>query len=184
MLNLLRYTLLWRRVTLFCQMGLWNALQCPHDSSTKFIWLKKQSGNILYCTVHGPSRTAPAGALGKIYGNGNLRNHHAFSLHLPCCINEMIVCNLITWRQMCLLLVAHTLKWEQLHSGEESSMEIQKRQLKEVENSCLGIRGDNSQGVEKWCKLVLCGFRRRKWGYMLSLPPPLPLCNSVKNQYD
>lgn len=106
MLNLLRYTTLWRQVTLFCQMGLWNTLQCPHDSSTKFIWLKKQSGNILYYTVHGPSRTAPAGALGKIYGNGNLRSLHAFSSYLLCCINELVACNLITWRQMCLLVAA------------------------------------------------------------------------------
>lgn len=98
------------------------------------IYLAKEAGNILYYTVCDPSRTAPPGPLGKIYGNGNLRNHHAFSLHLPCCINEMTVCCLITWRQMYLLVFVPALKWEKLHSGKESSMQIHKRQLVEVEN--------------------------------------------------
>lgn len=47
----------------------------------KIYLAKKAVRNILYYTVRGPSRTAPAGALGKIYGNRNLRSFPAFSSH-------------------------------------------------------------------------------------------------------
>lgn len=167
MLNCLRYTMLWRWVTLFCQMGLWNALQCSHDSSTKFIWLKKQSGNILYYTVHGPSRTAPAGALGKIYGNGNLRSLHAFSSHLLCCINEMIAN----------VLVGGSTPWNESSCtvGMWAPCRLRTGIWRRRKVPCLEIRRDYQDNSECW----LWEWNGATWGHF----PRLALLSPVKDQY-
>lgn len=173
MLNCLRYTMLWRWVTLFCQMGLWNALQCPHDSSTKFIWLKKQSGNILYCTVHGPSRTAPAGALGKIYGNGNLRSLRAFSSHLLYHINEMIACNLITQRQMCFLVVVPPWNESSCTVRRWTSCRVRRGSWRRRKIPCLKVRSDyqDNRGCRRMISMALGERNADTWSHSSPLTP-------------